>query len=89
MLQPAYIVHFIAVAVDQVRNFAEELHRALRDAGIGEVPNEAAAIDEVHVEVTASTNLGEALKHIRHLLGRHMLVDSASVTRTIPESRSR
>jgi hypothetical protein len=83
MKQPAYLVRFATLSADfdRVRNFAEDLHRALLRQSLGTVPNEATAIDEVHVHIPSSRNLGQGLKHIHELLRQHMLNDSAVVVR--------
>jgi hypothetical protein len=67
--------------VHRIRNFAEDLHRVLRDGGLGSVPNMDHAKDEVLVTVNATRHLGPTLKAIRRQLARSNLEDNVSVER--------
>ena len=67
--------------VHRIRNFAEDLHRALREKSLGSVPNMDVAYDEVLVEVDSARHLGPALKAIRAELARANFDDNVSVER--------
>jgi len=61
----------------QVRNFAEDLHRALLVASIGTVKNMDAAVNTVLIEVQSTRMVGEAMTIAKAELKRHKLVTSA------------
>jgi hypothetical protein len=85
MLKPAYRIQFSSDGgVDftgRVRNFAEDLYRALKEKGWGDVPNEAAATDTVSVSVSAARHLGAVLKAIKLQLRRHNLEERGEIVR--------
>ena len=84
MSKPTYSIYFgDAVSpevIDRIRNLAEDIFRALRDDGLGTVENMDTAINEVIVTVSATRHVGDVLKIIRSLLGRHHF-DNATVRR--------
>lgn len=84
-MKRAYTVGFASpdrVGIDRIRNFAEDLYRALRADGLGDVPNEASATDTVEVHVSAPRHLSRVLQAIRLQLRRHNLETDAAVART-------
>lgn len=85
MFKPAYLVQFSSDGgldfTGRVRNFAEDLYRALRAKGLGDVPNEAVAIDTVQVSVSAARHLGAVLKAIKLQLRKHNLEAHGEIAR--------
>jgi hypothetical protein len=69
MAQRVYIVRFAldpSIEVGhRVRNFAEDVFRALRDEGLGTVPNMDTAQTEVRIEVAATRHLGRVRDAIK------------------------
>lgn len=65
----------------RIRNFAEDLNRALDERSLGGVPNMDTARDQVLVEVNAARDLGPALQAIRMQLARSGFDDNVSVER--------
>ncbi len=85
MFKPAYLVQFSSDGgldfTSRVRDFAEDLYRALRAKGLGDVPNEATAIDKVQVSVSAARHLGVVLKAIKLQLRKHNLEAHGEIAR--------
>ena len=83
-MKPAYLVRFSSPdpdTISRIRHFAEDVLRALHAAGLGDVPNEASATDEVKVHVSAARHLGRALQAINLQLRKHNLDQDAVVSR--------
>jgi hypothetical protein len=82
--KPAYIIRIDsvpAISVHQVRNFAEDVSRALRDEPLGNVLNMDTATSEVRVEVAATRHSSRVLRVVRLQLARHHFVEHAVVSR--------
>ena len=75
MSRRGYVVRFgsspTIEMVSRIRDFAEDLFVALRDDALGSVPDMDTAINEVHVDVPSSRNLGRVGNESRRLLRRH------------------
>ena len=67
--------------ISRIRNFAEDLYRDLHAAGLGDVPNEGTATDEVNVDVSATRHLSRVLKAITLQLRKHNLEGDTVVSR--------
>lgn len=65
----------------RIRNFAEDLDRALREGAIGGVPSLDHIKAEVVVNVSARRFLGPALRTIRIQLARSNFDDNVSIAR--------
>jgi hypothetical protein len=67
--------------IHRVRNFAEDLQRAVTRDGIGEVENMDSAVTSVSVIVGAKRRLGSVLALVRAILKRHNLSEGALIER--------
>jgi len=75
--------------VHRVRNFAEDLDRGLRVAGIGVVENPDTAVDSVVVRIEHATRMGDALAIARSEVKRHHLEDDACYERHVPAAKQK
>jgi hypothetical protein len=67
--------------VHRIRNWTEDIARALKDPLIGEVPDMDTATDSVTVRVFKPSNLGDTLRAIRHTLRHANLEPHATIVR--------
>jgi hypothetical protein len=68
-------------SIHRIRNFAEDLHRAVTRDGVGHVENMDTAVTFVSVRVGSKQNLGKAAALVRALLERHHLAEDAVIER--------
>jgi hypothetical protein len=68
-------------SIHRVRNFAEDLHRAVTRDTIGQVENMDSAVTSVSVIVESKRKLGIASALARALLERHNLSEGALIER--------
>jgi hypothetical protein len=67
--------------VHRIRNFAEELERALTRESAGHVDNMDTAVTSVEVTIDSRRKLGRALALAKKTLDRHNLSDGAVLER--------
>lgn len=67
--------------VHRIRNFAEDLNRALAQEQAGQVDNMDAAVTSVIVTMNSRRQRGRVLAVSRAMLRRHSLTDEAVVER--------
>lgn len=65
----------------RIRNFAEDLQRAVIRDGIGQVENMDTAVTSVSLIVDSKRQLGSASELVRATLNRHSLSEGALIER--------